>query len=92
LTQFSNLKNPNKMEPLKNHTGEILQFKTNIHCGGCLAQVSPALNQATGINHWEVDTSSKDKILTVRSEGLTASEIIGVVNKAGYKAELKEES
>ncbi len=75
------------MESNNNHTGEILQFKTNIHCGGCKAQVTPALNETSGIKHWDVDTSDKDKVLTVRADGLSAAEIINVVQKAGYKAE-----
>lgn len=61
-----------------------LQFKTNINCGGCLAKVAPFLNEAEGICHWEVDTSNKDKILTVHSEGITQEKVIQKVKKAGF--------
>jgi copper chaperone len=63
------------------------QFKTNINCGGCVASVTPFLNAAEGICHWEVDTASKDKVLSVKSEGITAQEVIDTVQKAGFKIE-----
>ena len=52
------------------------QFKTNINCGGCIASVKPHLDKAEGICHWEVDTANKDKVLTVKSEGITEQEVI----------------
>jgi copper chaperone len=66
---------------------ESLQFKTNINCSGCVAKVTPALNNTNGIDHWEVDTTNKDKILTVQSDGIKAEEVIEAVQKAGYKIE-----
>ncbi|AZA97611.1 MULTISPECIES: heavy-metal-associated domain-containing protein [Bacteroidota] len=64
-----------------------LQFKTNINCGGCVASVKPHLDNADGICHWEVDTTNKDKVLTVKSEGMTEQEIIDTVKKAGFTIE-----
>ena len=64
-----------------------LQFKTNINCGGCVAKVTPFLNEAEGINHWEVDTTNKDKILSVNSDGITKEEIIQKIKEAGFKFE-----
>lgn len=64
-----------------------LQFKTNINCGGCIASVKPHLENAEGICHWEVDTTSKDKVLTVKSDGITQQEVIDTVKKAGFKIE-----
>ena len=61
------------------------QFKTNINCGGCIASVKPHLDKAEGICHWEVDTANKDKVLTVKSEGITEQEVISTVQKAGFK-------
>ena len=63
------------------------QFKTNINCGSCVATVTPFLNDAEGICHWKVDTSNKDKVLTVKSEGITEKEVIEAVQKAGFKIE-----
>ena len=64
------------------------QFKTNINCGGCIASVKPHLDSAEGICEWNVDTANKDKILTVKSEGITGDEVVAILKKIGYKAEL----
>jgi len=63
------------------------QFKTNINCGGCVAKVTPFLSEAEGICHWEVDTTNKDKILSVNSDGITKEEVIQKVQEAGFKIE-----
>ena len=66
---------------------ETLQFKTNIKCSGCIAKVTPALNESAGENNWKVDTENPHKILTVSADGLTENEIKAAVEKAGFKAE-----
>lgn len=63
------------------------QFKTNINCGGCVASVKPHLDNAEGICHWEVDTTNKDKVLTVQSEGITEAQVMEIVQKTGFKIE-----
>ena len=65
-----------------------LKFKTNIKCGGCISTVTPFLDDTTGIQHWEVDTVNKDKVLTVQVEGITADVVIQKVQEAGFKIEL----
>jgi copper chaperone len=67
---------------------KTLQFKTNIKCGGCIAAVTPHLDQVEGIEKWEVDTANPDKVLSVETENLSADEIKQAVEKAGYKAEV----
>ncbi len=62
-------------------------FKTNIKCSGCIEKVTPYLNGHNGIENWEVDTASADKVLTVKLNGSTEKEVIAAVEKAGYKAE-----
>lgn len=75
-----------------NTNDKTLKFKTNINCGGCVAKVTPYLNDAEGICHWEVDTNNKEKILSVHSEGITQEEVIQKVQNAGFKIEtLKSE-
>lgn len=64
-----------------------LKFKTNIKCGGCIATVTPFINEVTGIEKWEVDTTTADKILTVDSATATSTEIEQAVKKAGYTIE-----
>lgn len=62
-----------------------LLFRTNINCDGCIAKVTPFLDNAEGICHWKVDTANKDKVLTVKPEGITEQEVIETVEKAGFK-------
>ena len=66
---------------------EILKFKTNIKCGGCIAAVTPFLNKIEQIKKWEVDTQSADKILTVEAENISEGEVIAKLKEAGYTAE-----
>jgi copper chaperone len=67
---------------------EIFKFKTNVKCGGCIATVTPHLNQVKGIISWNVDTTDPLKIMTVETEGISAEEITLVMKTAGYQAEL----
>ena len=69
------------------NSNQNLQFKTNINCAGCIAAVKTHLDNAEGICHWEVDTANKDKVLTVKSDGITEQEVIATVKKAGFKIE-----
>lgn len=62
-------------------------FKTNIKCNGCVSKVTPFLNEASGVCHWDVDTTSPDKILSVHSTGITEEEVISQVKKAGFHIE-----
>ena len=63
------------------------QFKTNINCGGCVAKVTPVLNQNEEIKEWNVDTNNPNKILTIETENLGEDEVKAIVSKAGFKAE-----
>jgi copper chaperone len=65
---------------------ETIQFKTTIKCSGCVATVTPFLNEALGADNWEVDYSNPAKVLTVVGEK-DAAKVIEAVEKAGYKAE-----
>lgn len=65
---------------------ETIKFKTTIKCSGCLANVTPFLNEALGEKKWEVDIKNPSKILTVEGED-DETKIIKAVEKAGYKAE-----
>ena len=67
---------------------KTLKFKTNVNCGGCVATVTPHLNQIKGIGKWNVDTSNPMKVLTVEASELLPEVIIEKLKEAGYKAEL----
>jgi copper chaperone len=64
-----------------------MQFKTNINCGGCITAVKPYLDKVEGMDYWEVDVNNKDKVLTIHSNGITAQEVISIVQKAGFTIE-----
>lgn len=67
---------------------EKLTFKTTIKCSGCVAAVTPALNEAVGKDNWEVNVENPDKVLTITSgNNLDAARIIKAIEGAGYKAE-----
>lgn len=67
---------------------ETLQFKTNIKCSGCLAKVSPYLNETIGEDNWEIDLHHPDKLLSVIPEEALSKEIVQhAVKEAGYLAE-----
>ncbi|RTL55675.1 MAG: hypothetical protein EKK39_02410 [Sphingobacteriales bacterium] len=64
-----------------------LKFKTNIQYSSCIAKVSPVLNNEKSIEHWEVDTTNKNKVLTVQTGSMEEKEIVQLVKSAGYTAE-----
>ncbi len=64
---------------------KTLTFKTNIKCGGCIAAVTPFLNEAVGAGNWQVDTQNPNKILTVETANVET--VRQAVEKAGYRAE-----
>ncbi|MBV4355795.1 heavy-metal-associated domain-containing protein [Pinibacter aurantiacus] len=65
---------------------KTLKFKTNINCSGCVAAVTPALNEVAGKDNWRVDTQNPSKVLTVNTN-LPEANIAAAVIKAGYKIE-----
>ncbi len=67
------------------------QFKTNINCGSCVRAVQGFLADVPQLNHWEVDTSHPDKILTVEgTDELQPQAVIEAIEEAGYDAQLLE--
>jgi copper chaperone len=65
-----------------------LKFKTDINCDGCLATVSPFLVNNEGVQNWEVDLQSKDRVLKVETENLSVEDVQQIINQAGFKAEV----
>jgi copper chaperone len=62
------------------------KFKTTIKCSGCVAKITPFLNEALGEGNWQVDYNNPAKVLTVVGEKDSAK-IVQAVEKAGFKAE-----
>ena len=65
---------------------KTLKFQTNVKCGGCVATITPFLNQEKGIASWNVDLASPQRILAVETDELSSGEIVEVMKKAGYQA------
>ncbi len=66
---------------------ETIKLKTNIKCGGCIATVTPFLNQTAGEGNWRVDTQDPNKTLTVTTNGVTSGAVVQAVQQAGFRAE-----
>lgn len=64
-----------------------LQFKTNLNCGGCVSKVKSDLDTTEGIAEWHVDTDDTDKILTVKSAGISEDEVVAIIKGKGFTAE-----
>jgi copper chaperone CopZ len=64
---------------------KTLRFKTNMQCSGCTDMVTPFLDSVSAIRKWEVDTTSKDKILTVDFDGTNEEIILKKVEEAGFE-------
>lgn len=65
------------------------KFTTNIKCSGCLAKVTPGLNDLVGENNWTVNLEDPKRTLTVNSN-IADGEIIANIKQAGFVAESLE--
>ena len=63
------------------------RFKTTLKCGGCVAKLTPWMDELIPHGDWEVDLNSPDKIVTVTT-GLPAEKVIETIESAGFKAQL----
>jgi copper chaperone len=66
---------------------KMIELKTNIMCGSCIAKVTPVLNEMVGENNWKVDTQNPKKILTLTNDDVDKNDVINALQKVGYKAE-----
>ncbi|MGL2965915.1 heavy-metal-associated domain-containing protein [Flavobacterium sp. XGLA_31] len=65
----------------------ILQFKTNIKCTGCISKASPVLDEKLGEGQWEVDLMTLKKTLTVTNPDVSEAQVVEIVKEAGFTAE-----
>jgi copper chaperone len=73
------------MRKMKNYT-----FKTNLQCTNCRAKVAPLLDKSDQIQDWKLDLEDPERRLRVAFSGDNPQDIIHLVNKVGFKAELDE--
>lgn len=71
----------------QSNTMKTLKFKTTIKCSGCLAKVTPFLNEEQSIEKWDVNIYTPEKTLTVETTNEDAEKIIKAVEKAGFQIE-----
>ena len=64
---------------------KTLKFKSNINCDHCIAKVTETLDKIAGHDHWQVDITNPDKIVTLESDTLTMDQINEALGKLGYK-------
>lgn len=67
------------------------RYKTNINCDNCVAKVRSYINGVHGVSNWEVDTTTKDKILTVNGENFKDEELKQAVEEAGFEVKARQE-
>lgn len=66
---------------------QTYRFKTTLNCGGCVSKVKSDLDQAAGIEKWEVNIDNPDKILTVKATNIDPNEVVQIVKSKGFQAE-----
>ncbi|MBK9450796.1 MAG: heavy metal transport/detoxification protein [Bacteroidetes bacterium] len=64
-----------------------MKFKTNIKCDGCIATVTPILDQAVGAGNWSVDLSSPWRLLTISQIEISPEVIKTGLATVGYQAD-----
>ncbi|RAK65897.1 heavy-metal-associated domain-containing protein [Hymenobacter edaphi] len=64
---------------------KTLRFTTTINCQNCVRAVTPVLNELAGPGHWQVDTATPAKVLTVQSDTLTPGQVVAAVAEEGFE-------
>lgn len=65
----------------------VLVFRTNMICQGCVRTVGRALGPFDSAIRWTVDLDDCDKVLRVETDTLAAADICRAVNQAGFVCE-----
>lgn len=63
----------------------MIQLKTNVKCGACVAAITPEMDKLPNIE-WSVDLKNPDRVLTVTGDSTEAA-VIEALKKAGYQGE-----
>jgi len=71
---------------------KTLRFKTNLKCAGCMYAIKPYMDEIEGIQSWDVDLESPNKVVEVVTESADPEKIRQAIEKgiseAGYTVEL----
>jgi hypothetical protein len=75
------------MNMTKGVTSEVLVFKTNIFLACDLEKVSFVMDSDPRITRWNIDRHDIDNVLRIEADQLTPTEIIILINAAGFYCE-----
>lgn len=62
-----------------------VRVKTDLRCGACVRSIGPLLDAEPGVERWDADVSTPDKVLTVEGNGVTAGRVGVVLGMKGYR-------
>lgn len=64
---------------------KTLKLKTNLRCGKCVESIRPLLDAAPGVARWFADVANPDKTLTIEGDGVSPSQVDGLLRQKGYQ-------
>lgn len=62
------------------------KYRSTIQCSGCIAKVTPVLDELAGKGQWTVDLGNPSKTLTIQPD-VPAEKIREALAQVGYQAE-----
>lgn len=62
----------------------LLRFKTDMKCNGCVSKVTPFIHEIEGIKNWKVEFKVPLSTLEVETDYDIEQQVINAVKKAGY--------
>lgn len=65
---------------------EERKYRTSAKCNGCVNAIAGKLDEIMGRGDWDIDLTSPDRVLTVKSD-VPDEEIISRVKGLGFKIE-----
>ncbi len=65
---------------------EERKYRTSAKCNGCVNAIAGKLDEIMGRGDWNIDLTSPDRVLTVKSD-VPDEEIISRVKGLGFKIE-----
>ncbi|WP_459556794.1 heavy-metal-associated domain-containing protein [Lacunimicrobium album] len=64
---------------------KTLKLKTNLRCAACVKSIQPLFDAEPGIERWDADVSTPDKVLTVQGVEVTAARVGELLRQKGYE-------
>lgn len=65
---------------------EERRYRTSAKCKGCVSAIAGKLDEIMGREDWNIDLTSPDRVLTVKSD-VAEEEIVSRVKGLGFKIE-----